>query len=197
MLDEFERRQRTVLGIAILPATEHRRAAVAPIKCEPALIAPFQPQRLPLAHAGVPDDFGEADALADRVENIEHFVRQFVTVDPAPHHVCYLDIPGAVAGRVHGDFQLRHRSLARPQHARIMHVAFFDLFGQFEIGERVAHVGRAHDPGEPNGVQSVSRITGKGRANPADRGRRDLLPQNLFAEGMAPMIDQHGHAHCS
>eukprot|EP01137_Pigoraptor_chileana_P019175 Opistho-2@79828 len=195
MTDELERGQRAVGAGAIFAAAQQGRAAVNAIIGEPARIAPFQASGLPLAHAGVPDDFGEAVALADAVENIEGFVCQFVPVDPLADAIGNLDVPCILTGGIDRHVDLRDRTLARADDAQIMRVALLDLLSQFEIGQWIAHVGGTQNVGQANRVQSIGGIAAIRGPNAADRRRGDVSGHHLFAKGLAPKIDQHGHAH--
>ena len=106
--------------------------------------------------------------LADRVEHIEHLVRQLVAVEPVAHHVRDRDVVGIVTGGLDRHFDLGHRALASAEHAKIMEVAFLDLLRQLQIGERIALVSGAQDVAQPHRRQAIGRIAGLGLA---DTGR--------------------------
>jgi hypothetical protein len=59
-----------------------------------------------LAHRRVPYNFGLAEAFADRVENVEDFVLQFVALQPFAHHVGAIDVNLGVTRRFDRDLQL-------------------------------------------------------------------------------------------
>ena len=88
---------------------QHRLFQRQPIEAEPAGVTPFELRGHPLPLGGVPDDLGEAVALADAVEHVEQLVRQLVALQPVADHVGDLDIGGIVRRGFDRDIQLADR----------------------------------------------------------------------------------------
>ena len=71
---------------------------VPAIEPEPPRVAVFQPLRLPLARRRVPDDLGEAEALADRVQHVEELELQLAALQPFLDHLGAINVGRVVGG---------------------------------------------------------------------------------------------------
>ena len=123
MGDEARRRQRHVDA----RLAQQHRLAVDRIELEEPRVTPLQPGNAPLLGAGLPDDLGDREALADGVEDIDQLVLEGVALHEIPDEVGGLDVAGLVARSVDGDLEARHLTLPDAQDAEVMQVALLHV----------------------------------------------------------------------
>src|SRR3546814_8382044 len=104
---------------------------------EPARCAPFEAGREPSAAIGIPLDLRDAEALADRVQDVEQLVFQLVPRQPFADQVGVRLVDGIVARRLDRDVELGDRPLPRAEDAEIVEILLLHILAQFEVpGDR-------------------------------------------------------------
>ena len=143
-------------------------------KPEPSGVPALEPQGLPLAFRGVPDYLREAEALGDRIQNVEELVSQFGALQPFAQLFRMPFVQWIVGASLNADRDLAHRPPPRPDDARVVEVPFLDGFGELEVAHDIALVSAAQDLRQPIRGQTVAGVAGDRRAHPADCSGRHL-----------------------